>query len=294
MAKKILVDTSCIYAALNRTIDPPLSDQIPTQKDSEYWTGQYLRMEFLRRYVVTGIEVYCDARIRGSLANAIQIASHGFSSRRPRILLQWLATYVAQILANPPDEPIEQFGILVLQSAIRYDTLFNKYIPPKTRCKRGEIQLDLSLRGTHDILNDFYDRFTEDDVGCNIAPLKQNSKYKRIKSAPIPSVSYPAKKAFQSIQSNQIPAFEASCTSKTGCPKLACQKAGDVFISIEQAPTWTLYHTDHSFDALCEVLKHRNHKCVHSTKKTTTKTNTAVKPKPKASNKTTPSKTTKP
>ena len=272
MPTNIILDTSCIHAVLAPTLEPTLYAQIPPQsKKCKYFTGQYYRMEFLRRWIITGIEIYFRAKITSNIAETLDYFSQNFSQRENKVVIQWAAHYIASIEKYPPQEPIERFGWVVFTLANAYDIKFmNNYVPVKTGCKKGEVQIDLESPTIEKALRDFYERFIADDHKCKLdALLKVDKKcpslHKIIKASK-DDVPAKAQKAFLNLQKqirwfiekNQVP----DCDN--------CKKIGDILITLEQPRNTVLYHVDNSFLALCPLLR-REQKQLDSILKTSPK-----------------------
>ncbi len=258
---KVLVDNSCVLAALDHDLMPFVSGQLPKKGPAcEYWTTQYLRMEFFRRWIITGIELYFCARRIGSLKEALAHFSHRFG-RQPKIILMLVANCWERALKDPPEDHVEYWGWQVYSLACLYDKLFNRHVtPPVTGCRRGETRLDLDAPVVRKALQDFYDRFTAGQHDCKVRSLLANpvisSMLHEIFGADVKGFSADARRAFKDAKRKytKLAAAIDCATCRT------CSSIGDVLIAIEQ-PSWgTLYHSDHVFDLLCALLNKPHHK----------------------------------
>lgn len=264
---KVLFDTSCVYAAIDPSLEPTVSSQLPTQnKTCQYYTSPYLRMEFFRRWIVTGIDIYLRTRITRDINETFHYFSHRFSHRDTKIALQWACRYMKSIQADPPTEPIERFGWEIYKFAQIYDSLFNRFIN-KTGCKRGQVSLDPDAQTRTEALKDFRQRFMLSDHNCKLESLLNLSggspSTKAILQASAHAFPKQSRKALRGFQ-KKLKDLLATCETPT-CEN--CYHIGDVLIALEQKPSWVLYHTDHSFSALCPLLK-RKHKFIDCLYKT--------------------------
>ncbi len=264
MKRKLLIESSCALAAVRRDWEPELSNQIPPQgKTCAYYKSQYLRMEFFRLWIITGIQVYFEARNIGDITKALDRFSEGYG-RAPKTVLKWAAMYLQRILADPASEPIEQFGMQVLDLALTYDKTIAKSVSAKTGCKKGEVHIELEGHATlRELLRDFYKRFTAEDHTCKVAELVGTAQGRRgqvnvIRKTPpdalVDCPTYKARASYKKLRENLIQFLvkrkPPNCRS--------CYRIGDILIALEQPPRHILYHTDHSFSALCPLLGKRH------------------------------------
>lgn len=265
---KALFDTSCVYSVLNPSMEPTLAIQLPFQtKRCIFYTSQYLRMEFIRRWIITGIEIYSHARVTKDINETFQYFSHRFSSRENKIVLQWANRYIKSIKDEPPGDCVEWFGWEIYSFALKYDETFQHMVQPKTGCKRGQLEMDTESLTRLEMLRDFYERFTSCEHTCKLEELLdiKNAcpRLRRVRQASPKNVPTECKKSFSKLQA------ELEKIIKHGraphCDK--CHKIGDILIALEQPPKTTLYHVDYSFSAICPLLKNK-HKQLDSVLKT--------------------------
>lgn len=277
MAKKnnILVDTSVVMPALNREMFADMGTQLPRPgRNTLYWKSQYLRMEFLRRWILTGINIYLAARRFGRISEGAIYVSEGFG-RDAKIVAWWQSLYSAEKVQTAIDdsEEIRQFGKLVYRWARQYDLLFTKITPVKTNCKRGELQFDDSCLTTDDALTDFHERFLAPDHKCSLDKMLKlehgcpGAKHLFNESAVEEALSFSTKtdkskvsSATKSIQKKLRSFITAGAVRN--CRE--CSNIGDLLIVMEQPKSCVLYHTDHVFDVLCYVLGKKKHVKVKS------------------------------
>lgn len=272
MAKKakILIDTSCVLFALDRGLAPAVAKQLPLPKRAAaYYTSQYLRMEFFRRWIITGIEVYFQALLTDDFDDALAYHSQSFSPREVKVVLMWAAKFGKSLPPTSSKEKVEWFGDEVLKFARAYDILFSKSVSAKSGCKLGELSLDSHCPTRAQALQDFHERFTSQDKACNLEGLFQFEKgcprLKMVLKASKEDV--PDAKARRALTLLK----KALCKFIQGKLNLTCRncsKIGDAIIAMEQPRTHTLYHTDHSFSALCPLLG-KKHIAIGSLRKVT-------------------------
>jgi len=257
---KALVDSSAVLGVVCGELFPELASQLPRpSNDCHYWTSPYLRMEFLRRWIIDGIRLYITARQReAGIAGAIAYWSNGWG-RRPTVVGHWAAIYANRKVRSDttPQDETEQFGRLVYTCARTYDLALGRMISTaSTGCKKGQLSFSHDWETIRDSLKDFFNRFTSDDFTCRLGQLLRLER------------GCPAARAFlEATWPKGVPSNTRSDLSKLRDNLTAlieksqppdcrgCSKLGDLLIALEQPPTWTLYHTDRSFDTICELLK---------------------------------------
>jgi len=272
--EKVLFDTSCVYAVLMPSFEPTLANQIPKSSNKcIYFSSQYLRMEFFRRWIITGIEIYTRARSTKDINETFQYFSHRFSQRENKNVIQWANRYIKSIADDPPGEPVERFGWEVYSFALKYDETFHRIVQPKTGCKRGQLDMETECLTLREILRDFHERFTSPEHTCKLEELLdiRNGcpRLRRIRQASAKDI--PSKwraeclKGFRKLQEELEKIIESGQTPH--CDK--CYKIGDILIALEQPPKTTLYHVDYSFSAICPLLRTK-HEQLASVLKTAT------------------------
>jgi len=261
MRHKALIDSSCALAVVKPGFEPDLAKQLPSPgKDCQHYSSLYLRMEFFRLWVITGIEIYFRARRVGNLAKATEQYADAFG-RLPKTCLSLQSFYLQHVLQNPPTEPIENWGWFVLSLARTYDKLLHSLLSPShTQCKKGAVRFNMEFGWPtlQDLLRDFHERFMAEGFECsldhllgvtsggrkNLNAIRQADEY-TIREFP-PKSRKPLKKIRQHLENfigrGQVP----DCTN--------CYKLGDLLIALEQPHGHTLYHTDWSFCAICPSL----------------------------------------
>jgi hypothetical protein len=259
----VLFDSSCVYAVLNPRLEPTLAEQIPTaSKMCKYFTGPYLRMEFLRRWIKTGIEVYFRARLTGSMEETFDWFSHRFSQRENKIVLQWAVRYMKSVAAtvktDNEKESVERFGWEVLSFAFEYDRVFRSYVQVKTGCKRGQIAFDESAPTLREALQEFYSRFNSTDYTCRLDELLNVSngcpRLRPVTGASTQDIPVKSRRGFKNL-CLELQKFLAK-GSTPDCND--CHNIGDFLIALEQPPKTILYHVDSSFSAICPLLGHEH------------------------------------
>lgn len=124
MLRKVMFDSSCVYGVVSPELEPSLAAQLPKMgRKCRYYTGPYLRMEFLRRWIVTGIEIYFRACVSDNVTSTLQYYSNKYG-RETKIALHWAARYMKSIESDDITEPVEQFGWEVVNLALIYDKIF--------------------------------------------------------------------------------------------------------------------------------------------------------------------------
>jgi len=256
MPRKVMFDSSCVYAVVSPDLEIGLAKQLPkSSRMCKYYTGPYLRMEFLRRWVVTGILIYFRAHVTKNVAEAFQYFSNKFG-REPKIALHWAARYIKSEESDSPAEPLERFGWMVVRLAQIYDKIFHTRVQPKTGCKRGITQLDFDKETRKDILRDFYKRFMRPHHICKLESLLNLQggcpKLRKVMDVDLSQFTRKEKEGFEKLQKNlkKLMAKAELLTCKS------CLKIGDLIIVLEQPPKTVLYHTDYAFSMICPLLNH--------------------------------------
>jgi hypothetical protein len=267
---KVMFDTSCVYSIFAKDLEPNIYEQLPKPtNECIYTTSSYLRMEFFRRWIITGIELYSYAKIVKDIGRTFDYFSNRFSNRENKIVLKWSAGYINSIEKRRPGDGINDFGWLVYKLSLAYDNIFKKIAQPKVCCKRGEVKMFSEMTTLDKTLQDFYQRFKPSELSVgNKSPCKLEglldfkgscSKVKPIINAELKNYPQDSRRPLKNFQ-EAIKDFISS--DKTpDCED--CYKIGDVLIALDQPPKTTLYHIDHSFSALCPILGHE-HKHVQS------------------------------
>ena len=256
MLRKVMFDSSCVYAVVSPELEPSLAAQLPQMgSNCRYYTGPYLRMEFLRRWIVTGIEIYFRANVTGDVSSTLQYFSNKYG-REPKIALHWAARYIKSIKSNDIAESVEQFGWEVVNLALIYDKIFHTCVQSKTGCTRGEIQLDFETETRKDMLGNFYRQFKSPNHTCKLESLLNLQggcpKLRKVREADLSKIASERRKGFENLQKqlNTLVVKARVLTCNT------CSKIGDLVIALEQPPKTVLYHTDHSFSVICPLLNH--------------------------------------
>lgn len=267
--QKVLFDTSCVFPILAPTLEPYVYTQLPKPSyDCKYYTGHYLRMEFFRRWIITGIEIYFHARSIKSLPQTCTYFSHTFSTRDVKACLLWLSKYTESISENPTNEQVERFGWEVYKVATSYDIIFQNLVSSKTSCSKGKVTFNDKASTLTEVLREFHTIFKSDDHSCRLARLldiENNSpKLRPILKANTKDCPQPSRKSFKKLKEK----LEKIMTDNKPLDCKICYKIGDILITLEQPPKHILYHTDKSFLALCYLLKRKNHLVESSLKAT--------------------------
>ncbi len=253
--EKVLFDSSCVCGVLDRKLIPGFSEQLPRPgKKYAYRTTQYLRMEFLRRWIKTGTELYFLARRLGSLEEALVTFSQRYSIREVKVVTFWAAKFISALHEAPTDEPTSKWGTTVLRLALTYDCLFGRFASVKTGCKRGEVRINQSAVTVREALQDFYERFEPEDHICRVGELLEADEgfplLRRIVRTDRKAHPAESRRGFGTLQCRA-----KDMLAEGGLPDCsACWKVGDLLIALEQPPSWVLYHVDHLFDALCPMF----------------------------------------
>ena len=256
MLRKVMFDSSCVYGVVSPELESGLAKQLPKMgRKCRYYTGPYLRMEFLRRWIVTGIEIYFRADVRGDVASTLQYFSNKFG-REAKIALHWATRYIKSIESGDITEPIEQFGWEVVNLALIYDKIFRTYVQPKTGCTRGETPLNFETETRKDMLRNFYRRFMSPSHTCKLDSLLNLQggcpKLRKVREVDLSKFASKQKKGFTKLQ-KQLENLIVKASVPT-CD--TCSKIGDLVIALEQPPKTVLYHTDHAFSIICPLLNH--------------------------------------
>jgi hypothetical protein len=254
----LLADSSCVFGLLCPDLAPDIASQVPPEsKNCVYFRGDYLRKEFLQRWVLVGIEVYLTARQLGNLSEAVQHHTNRFSGRDVKIVLQWVNIYMQRCLRCPPEDVIEQFGWEVLRLARAYDIRFPRRVAARTGCERGQLDFDEPSLTLAARLRDFYKAFTEANHRCRLDSLLGCTRggdvaLVQFRNTDLKSIPKETRKGMAGLQKNLEEHIKNRLTP--GCKPGGCSAIGDLLIVLEQPASHVLYHTDHVFSALCPIF----------------------------------------
>jgi hypothetical protein len=223
-------------------------------------------MEFLRRWIITGIEIYFRACVSGDVASTLHFYSNKYG-RESKIALHWAARYIKSRESNDIAEAVEQFGWEVVNLALIYDKIFHNYVQPKTGCTRGKVTIDFNAEIRKDMLRDFYRRFMSLSHTCKLESLMNIQggcpKLRKVREADLSEFPLREQKDSLSKLQKQLDTL----ITKARAPNCkTCSKIGDLVIALEQPPKTILYHTDHSFSAICPLLKHAHQQVISALK----------------------------
>lgn len=255
----ILLDSSCVLSVLAPELYPDISGQIPKKtKARPYCQTDYLRNEFLGRWIITAIEIYMYARQAGQIHTAFATFADSFKPREVKAVLHWASIFVERNRVKIADDPVAQFGWELLRVARSYDKILDKRCPAVTECTRGRLEFEENPTTLDSLLCDFYTRFKEESGECHLKrgfnpETVTHASLRRISSADPSECEPKSRPALKKLQANikhfMTPLLEGDCET------IACWQIADVLIALEQPNTHVLYHTDHAFSALCPLLK---------------------------------------
>ncbi|HUU19737.1 MAG TPA: hypothetical protein VMW72_21480 [Sedimentisphaerales bacterium] len=256
MLRKVMFDSSCVYGVVSPELEQGLAKQLPKMgRKCIYYTGPYLRMEFLRVWIVTGIKIYFRAYVEGDVASTFQYFSNKFG-REAKIALHWATRYIKSRESDDITESVEQLGWEVVSLALIYDKIFRTYVQPKTGCTRGETPMNFETETRKDMLRNFYRRFMSPSHTCKIESLLNLQsgcpKLRKVRDADSSKLASERRKGFMKLQ-QQLETLIKKASVPT-CD--TCSKIGDLIIALEQPPKTVLYHTDHAFSVICPLLNH--------------------------------------
>ncbi|MBE3039517.1 MAG: hypothetical protein IMZ62_11980 [Chloroflexi bacterium] len=255
-----MADTSCVFALLCPALDPCVANEIPPPSDAAvYCKGQYLRMEFIRRWLCTAMELFFLARRLGNYHRAVQEMSNKQGARDAKAVLIWVNKYGARFPNQSSADLIREFGNEILRFARSYDKAFSITVSPYTGCKRGEVEFQHDMPTVAAMLRDFYKRFQEEDHTCRLSKIVTNDPAGRsclsaILNANPKDYDERSRRGLRALMkdAHAFIAKDATPSCKT------CHKIGDILIALEQPKDCVLYHTDHAFLALCPILGKEN------------------------------------
>lgn len=214
---------------------------------AKLWTSTYIRMECIRRWVLSRIRVAIYIDLYNDIGEAFIRLEQRFSSRDVKADLSTLRDYVANRGPNSPRDAAEEIGRLAVHWLRRFDRVFRSRIDCASGCRLGRRPLRADYDSLLEDLSTFYHEFTEPVTDCEV------NEFLAFTSA--------QGRAARLLKDDRIPMLkpvgkwlDKYCSEKRTITCIECMKLGDAIIALAQQKAYTLLSTDSSFEILCEVL----------------------------------------
>lgn len=249
MAKqnKLLIETSAVRAKVGPATKAQEQAFDTLAGSSRLYTSTYIRMEFIRRWVCDQITIAVTVSRFRDVKDALVYLEQDFSSRSVKSYIACIASMLSERKAfDNPKLAAEELSRNAYHWLRRFDKCFPSRTQNKTRCQRGGSEMQIGSFAT--ILADlakFQIAFKTPILDCEVnAFLKLNdSRSESVKLSKLVN-----EKQVACIK--HLHKFAASSKPLT-CTE--CERIGDLLISLEQTRTYSLVHTDGSFDFLCNA-----------------------------------------
>jgi len=218
-------------------------------------------MEFFRWLIIPGIEIYNRALRINNANNALSQYKEGFG-RKAKVACIWYGFYTNALEKRSTIvDTVRLFGDLVYALAKCYDFTFGgNYLEPRTHCKRGQLTMETCMPTQKEILFDLYARFSKEDHQCQIGKLLNIENgcttYRNLLNIDVRKYTSKVKEGAVKLSK----ALNKFVNDKEVPSCKNCSHIGDMLIAIEATKVANLYHTDNSFDVLCDVLKTKHTK----------------------------------
>lgn len=271
--KKFLVETSAVRPAMGQSTRKHCEHFRQEVEGGDLYTSYYVRMEFIRRWVCEAARVAFTVAHFSNVEEALYYLEQEFSQRKNKAVIATIAAFLQQVgpLASSQAAAEECAGL-----ALRWLALFDATFPSKTQntcgCRIGGMNPDVDYNNLIADLNTFYKSFSTPVADCPVNKFLHLGK-PRGRSAPLLS-----DEASRSVPVVETLAKYAENETWVTCTE--CVRIGDAVIALEQPASWTLVHTDDSFNKLCPPVN-RNHKQIKSLRAFDKELHALLNPKPK-------------
>lgn len=248
-AKKFIVDTSAVRAAIGHSTANHNAEFARLTADGTLWTSLYIRMEAIRLWVCAYIRMATLIDLHGSADEALVRLEQDFQIRRIKATLAVMADYArSRSDTHSPRAVAEEFGRLAVHFLIRFDRVFPARIPNGSKCRIGDYSIDrIDFNTLLKDLNELYEYFNTPITDCEVDKFL--------------AIGKPLGRADKLLKANGVSKlhvgehlgkYHAESTHIT-CTE--CKRLGDAIIALEQPKPYTLLATDGSYKTLCEATE---------------------------------------
>lgn len=255
--KKLLIDTSAVPPAIRQSSGPHIEHFDQEVADGMLCTSTYIRKEVLRLWVCEVIELAQLVDLSPTVSDAFSWWSDKFG-RKPKIQ-GFVDVYLLRQQINLKEDDthgaaveLAQFGLDVID---KFDLTFRSRTQNSCGCQIGGVEVEADGNALLETLGKFRREFLIDVVGCPVNDYLQvkNERGRVAKLAACEEFDENAetKALRRPLQKIMRKKGEVRCR--------ACGSIGDHVIALEQPAAYTLIHTDHSFNTLCECMARDHH-----------------------------------
>ena len=258
-AKKYLADTSVVPALIGVSGREHIEHVASEVQDATLWASVYIRMEFIKRFVLDSIWMALTIKQCSTMSDALHRISQDFRPRRVKACMALIAHRLAQrgeFEETDTSLIAEEMGSDAVQLLEEFDDVFRSRIPNNCHCEIGGVALEVNYDDMFFGLYEFYQKLGEPIEDCRINDYVgitgQKTRVEVVLRDPLAKRTS-ACKNLAVILEGKDPWID--CRN--------CSKIGDLVIALEQPASWELLHIDDSFNALCACLG-KNHKQLES------------------------------
>ncbi|TWU06242.1 hypothetical protein Pla52n_19630 [Stieleria varia] len=245
--RKILVETSAVRSLVGPTTSKHRSLFQDRYRDSRVYSSVYIRMEYVRRWVCSMITIALAVSRHRSVPEALVYLEQDFSIREVKSYLACVAEVLGQCGAmNDTRAAAEEIGRCAFHWAERFDRLLGSQIQNRSRCMRGNNQLQItSFETLMDELAQFHIRFSTPVFDCDVNDFLKMDDPRSQCHRLLDSLTEKEVSCLKTLREYVEKKTCVTCTQ--------CERIGDLVISLEQTKSYTLVHTDNSFSHLCDA-----------------------------------------
>lgn len=203
-------------------------------------------MEFIRCWFCELARIAFTIEHLDDVQDALVYLEQDFSQRRNKADIAAIGSFVKEIgpLRNCRAAS-EEFAGLALRWLKKFDFLFPSRITNLCGCQIGGKTPRIDYNRLLKDLHEFYASFSTPVTDCEVNAFLGlgDAKGRAARTPDDPAIPKLAKSLSEYHQKKKW----ITCTE--------CSRIGDTIIALEQPASWSLVHTDHSFNDLCRVLK---------------------------------------
>ena len=245
--RKLLVETSAVRAKVGPTTEAHEQAFDNATVHSSLYTSTYIRMEFIRRWICSMIDMAVVVSRYGDVTSALTYLEQSFSIRDVKSYTACVAQFLkANGCLSNSDAAAEELARTAFHWMRRFGKLFPGRIQNRSRCKRGGNVLRIGSFAT--IIEDtarFHSSFKSPITNCEVGSfLKLNSIHSE------------SKKVLENIDDKQVQSLahvRKYAQDQTHLTCKECERIGDFVIALEQTRMYSLVHVDSAFSFLCHA-----------------------------------------
>lgn len=244
---KSLVETSAVRARVGPTTSRHREAFDEASDGAVLYTSAYVRMEFIRRWICTQIDMALTVSRFGSVAEAITYLEQEFSIRTVKAVLASLAEQLDATGAMGSSEAAaEELARTAFHWIRRFDRCFPSKIQNRSHCRRGGRELNCgSFETILDDLAVFHEEFSQPISDCQVNQFLKLSDPRSAANKLRNAEACANLACMKNLEKYAAAGTHITCTE--------CERIGDAVIALEQTKGFTLLHIDKSFDVLCEA-----------------------------------------